>query len=64
MCRPQVALDHAPGDTPATVFLTVGGKKAAIGTLRKGKCDQFSVRAPLLSLSASHRPCCVQHVRV
>jgi hypothetical protein len=42
----QAALGDKPGDEPAAVCLEVDGKESFIGTLRKGKCDQFSVRAP------------------
>jgi len=41
----QVALGDKPGDEPAAVSLVVKGKTTFIGTLRKAKCDQFSVRA-------------------
>ena len=40
-----MALGDKPTDEPAAVALTVKGKETFIGTLRKGKCDQFSVRA-------------------
>jgi hypothetical protein len=43
--RFQVALGDKPGDEPAAVSLVVKGKETFIGTLRKAKCDQFSVRA-------------------
>ena len=43
--RFQVALGDKPGDEPAAVSLVVKGQSTFIGTLRKAKCDQFSVRA-------------------
>ena len=43
--RFQVALGDKPGEEPAAVSLVVRGKETFIGTLRKAKCDQFSVRA-------------------
>jgi len=42
--RFQVALGDKPGDEPAAVSLVVKGQSTFIGTLRKAKCDQFSVR--------------------
>lgn len=41
----QAALGDKPGDGPAALSLRVKGKDFCIGTLRKGSCDQFSVRA-------------------
>ena len=49
----QVALDDKPGKTPAVVWLSVGGVKTALGTLRAGTCDQFSVRARTQRTSAA-----------
>jgi hypothetical protein len=46
MCAlaPQAALGEKPAEEAAAVSIVVNGKAAVIGTLRKAKCDQFSVR--------------------
>jgi hypothetical protein len=42
---PQAALGEKPAEEAAAVSIVVNGKASIIGTLRKAKCDQFSVRS-------------------
>ncbi len=39
----QVALGEKPASGPHTVFVHQGGNKHPIGTLEKGRCEQFQV---------------------